>query len=132
SLFDPAGEIFGTDDVGPGGLGIPGLVALREDRDLDVLAQPVRQREGAAQLLLGVTDVHTQAGVNLDGLVEGSRGGFLDQVDRFSRRVDVAALDLLVLLAESLSVRHGYLTSTPIERAVPSMIFDAASRSLAF
>src|SRR4029453_4100022 len=43
------------------------------------------------------------------------------------------ALHLLVGLPVTLSVSHLYpFTSTPIERAVPAMIFDAASMSFAF
>ena len=59
-----------ADDVGAGLLGLAGLVALREDGDLDVLAQAVRQRDRAAQLLVGVADVEAGADVHLDGLVE--------------------------------------------------------------
>ncbi len=133
ALFDFLRQVLAADEVGSGGLGVARLLALGEDGDGDVLAEPVGQRQGAAQLLVGVADVDAEQDVHLDGLVELGAGGLLDQRDRLGGRVGAVALDLVVLLAVSLAVGHriSYLTSTPIERAVPAMIFEAASRSLA-
>jgi hypothetical protein len=39
----------------------------------------VRQRQGAAQLLVRVADVDPEQDVQLDGLVEFGAGGLLDQ-----------------------------------------------------
>ena len=45
-------------------------VALGEDGDRDVAAEPVGQRDRAAQLLVGVAHVQAGADVDLDRLVE--------------------------------------------------------------
>jgi hypothetical protein len=90
--------------VGAGRLGVAGLLALGEDGDGDVFAEPVRQRQGAAQLLIGVANVDPEQDVELDGLVEFGAGGLFDQGDRLRRRVGAVAIDLVVLLAESFAV----------------------------
>ena len=56
--------------VGAGLLGLAGLVALGEDGDGQLLAEPVGERQRAAQLLLGVADVEAEPQVQLDRLVE--------------------------------------------------------------
>ena len=73
ALLDALGEVLGADDVGAGLLGLARLVALGEDGDRDVLAEAVRQRDRAAQLLVGVADVQAGADVHLDRLVELGR-----------------------------------------------------------
>ncbi len=56
----------------------------------------------------------------------------LMQLDRLGRRVLALAVDLHQARAVALAAgRHQPVTSTPIERAVPSMIFDAWSTSCA-
>ncbi len=70
AVLDLLGEVLGADDVGAGLLGLPGLVALGEHGDLDVLAEAVGQRDRPAQLLVGVADVEPGADVHLDRLVE--------------------------------------------------------------
>ena len=60
AVLDPLGQVLAADDVGAGLLGLAGLVALGEDGDLDLLAEPVGQRDRAAQLLVGVADVQTR------------------------------------------------------------------------
>ena len=108
------------------------LVALGEDGDLDVLAEPVGQRDGAAQLLVGVADVQAGADVHLDRLVELRALELLDERDRLGGRVLALAVDLGLGLDVRLSVLgHHATTSTPIERAVPAMIFAAWSTSCA-
>ena len=72
-LLDLLGEVVAADEVGAGRLGVAGLLALGEDGDGDVLAETVGQREGAAQLLLGVADVDAEQDVQLDRLVEARR-----------------------------------------------------------
>ena len=67
------GQVLAADDVGAGLLGLARLVALGEHGDLDLLAEPVGQRDRAAQLLVGVTDVQAGADVDLDRLVELAR-----------------------------------------------------------
>src|SRR4051812_29500180 len=131
AALDALGEIFGADDVRAGVLGLLGLVALGEDGDRHAAAQPVRQRDGPAQLLVGVADVQARADVDLDGLVELRGLGLLDERDRLRGRVLALAVDLAAGLQELLAVARHQATSTPIERAVPAMIFIAWSTSCA-
>ena len=70
AALDLLDEVVAADDVGAGGLGLAGLVALGEDGDAHVLAGAVGQRNRAANLLLGLTSVDAEAEVDLDGLVE--------------------------------------------------------------
>src|SRR5215212_7692598 len=131
-LLDALGEVLGADVVRAGLLGLARLVALGEDGDLDVLAETVRERDRAAQLLVGVADVEARADVDLDGLVEAGALGLLDEGDRLGGRVLDVAVDLGPLLEVLLAVLgHQDFTSTPIERAVPAMIFSAWSTSCA-
>src|SRR4051812_21668187 len=125
-VLDALGEIVGADVVRSGLLGLARLIALGEDGDLDVLAEPVRQRDGATQLLVRVADVEPGADVHLDRLVELRALGLLDEADRLGRGVLALAVDLGTGLRICLAVLGHYATtSTPIERAVPSMIFAA-------
>ena len=67
---DALGQFLAADGVGSGSLGLARLVALGEDGDRDVLAEPVRHHHRAAHLLVGMADVDAEADVHLDGLVE--------------------------------------------------------------
>src|SRR4051812_19925198 len=126
AVLDAGREILGADDVRAGLLGLARLVALGEDRDLDLLAEAVRERDRAAQLLVGVADVQARADVDLDRLVELRTLGVLHQLDGLVRGVLAGAIDLRLGLVVGLAVlRHYATTSTPIERAVPAMIFAA-------
>src|SRR6185312_5897769 len=119
------------DEVGSGVLGLLGLLALREHRHRHRPAGAVGQEQRAAQLLVGVADVHAEAQVHLDGLVELGRLERLQRPHRVERRIGALAVDrgagCRVLLAG-----HQAPTSTPIERAVPAMMCIAASTSFAF
>src|SRR5436190_16284182 len=137
ALVDAVGQILRSHVVGAGVGSGAGGVAVGEHRDRYLLAEPVGQRQRAAELLLRVADVDAEADVYLDRLVELGGGCLLDERDRLARLIAAVAFDLLVrgAVALALVARHRYSspsTSTPIERAVPAMIFDAASRSLAF
>src|SRR3954468_17869896 len=133
ALLHLAREVLGAHEVGAGLLRLARLVALGEDGDRDVLAEPVRERDRAAELLVGVADVEPGAHVDLDGLVELGRLGVLHEAHRLTRRVELLAVDLPARLEIALPVLgHQATTSTPIERAVPAMIFAAWSTSLAF
>src|SRR3954470_18965163 len=104
ALLDALGEVVGADDVGPGLLGLARLVALGEDGDRDVLAEAVGQRDGAAQLLVGVADVQARAHVDLDGLVELRALEVLDELDRLDGRVLTLAVDLALHIGVVLAV----------------------------
>src|SRR3954454_12397268 len=132
AALDLLGKVLRPDDVGAGVLGLLGLVALGEDHDCLLLAEPVRERDRRAQLLLRVADVQAGADVDLDGLVELGALRLENQRDRLSGRVLVLAVDLGARLEKSLAVPGHQPTSTPIERAVPSMILAACSTVCAF
>ncbi len=95
ALLDALGEILGPDDVGAGLLGFACLLALSEHGHLDVLAEPVGERDRAAQLLVGVADVQAGAHVQLHRLVEFGAGKALHQRDSLGGSVLALAVDLL-------------------------------------
>jgi hypothetical protein len=107
--------------VGTGLLGLPGRVSLGEHHHGHVLAQTVRKRDGAAQLLVGVPHVESRAHMQLHRLVELLVRQLLQQGHGLGRRVLALAIDLLARVQIDLAVLHD-TTSTPIERAVPAMI----------
>ena len=109
------------------------LSPLAKTAILTSLPRPLRQRDRAAQLLVGVADVQARADVDLDGLVELRALELLDELDRLGGLVLALAVDLRPRLEVVLAVLgHHATTSTPIERAVPAMIFAAWSTSCAF
>ena len=77
-----------------------------------------------AHLLVGVAHVHSETDVDLDGLVELRRVHRLHERDLLGGWVLAGAIDLLAKLPVALAPLHPD-TSTPIDRAVPSMIFMA-------
>ena len=85
-----------------------------------------------AQLLVRVADVQTGAHMHLYRLVELHARELLDQRDRLRRRVLALAVVPLLGVLVGLAMFGHHTTSTPIERAVPAMIFAAASMLLAF
>src|SRR3954469_15112397 len=120
------GEVVGAHEVGAGLLGLAGLVAFGEHGDRHVLAQPVRQRDRAAQLLVRVAHVQAGAHVYLDRFVELRALEVLDEAHRLMRGVLALAVDVLARVGVGLAaLGHYATTSTPIERAVPSMILAA-------
>src|SRR6266545_134685 len=131
-LLDLLGEISRADDVGTGVLRLLRLLALREDCDSRVLAGPVREHERPAQLLLGMADVEAHVHVHFDRLVELGALLVLEKLDRLERRVRALTVDVRKRLAVALAVLAHAGVSTPIERAVPSMILMAWSTSRAF
>src|SRR5215217_8056806 len=69
-ILDARREVVRTDDVGPSLLGLPGLLALGEDRNPTCLACAVRQHQRAPHHLVGAPRVHVQVDVGLDTFVE--------------------------------------------------------------
>src|SRR6266545_5010338 len=130
-LLDLLGEISRADDVGTGVLRLLRLLALREDCDSRVLAGAVREHECPPQLLLGMADVEAHVHVHLDRLVELGALLVLEKLDRLERRVRALTVDVRERLAVALAVLAHAGVSTPIERAVPSMILMAWSTSRA-
>src|SRR5439155_25817576 len=98
-----------------------------------VLARAGREHGRAGQLLVGVADVQPEPEVPVDGLFELRARHLLQLAAGLDRRVHLLAVDLAARLDVALAVgRHHRSTSTPIERAVPAMIFAAWSTSRAF
>ena len=100
-LFD---QVVAADDVGAGGLGLLGLVADGEHRDADGLTGAVRQVDGAAHHLVGLTRVDAQPDGHLDGRVLLLRRRLLGQPRGFQRGVEVVAVHLLGGFAICLAV----------------------------
>src|SRR4051812_9845686 len=107
TTLDALDQVVGAHDVGAGGLGLSSLVAGREDDDAGGLAGAVGQIDRAADHLVGLARVDTQAHGHLDGGVVGRRRRLLRQGGGLERGVQVVALDLLGRCAELLAVlRH--------------------------
>src|SRR5438477_1460103 len=106
------------------------LVALGEHRHAHRLAEPVRQHDGPAHHLIGVLGIDAQADGDVHRLVEFLLGGLAHQRAGLVDAVALVPIDQLRRFLVLLSVA-GHLqrssTSTPIERAVPAMLFIAAS-----
>src|SRR5690606_9285558 len=130
-------QLGATDLVGAGGDGRLSSRAVGEHDDAGSLARAVRKHDGAADHLVRLAGVDGELERDLDGRVELRRAGLLRQSDSLGRSVETVCLDLrggsLVCLGLG---SHDYLpqpsTVMPMERAVPAMIFDAASMSFAF
>src|SRR5690606_41621719 len=105
----------------------------REDDDAGRLARPVREDDGAAHHLVRLARVDAELERDLDRGVELGRSGLPGDADRRGGAVELAGLELLARGAICLgSGRHDYASTViPIDRAVPAMIFSAASTSFA-
>ena len=79
--LDLLGQFFGAHDVGASFLGGLSHGAFGEHGDADGLTRAVRQRNGATELLVGLTGVDAQTEVGFDGLVELLGGHFLDEFE---------------------------------------------------
>ena len=133
ALLDALGEILGADEVGAGLLGLARLVALGEDGDRDVLAEPVAaarscraaaRRRGGRSGRCGRAPRPTRRTSRCASCLTSATAS----AGAYSRSRSIALRGLEVALAVRRLIRR---TSTPIERAVPAMIFVAASMSLA-
>src|SRR5260370_41751789 len=137
----PLDEVLSAHEVRTCFLCFARAVTDCEDGDAYLLAGAVGQDDRPAHHLLRVSRIDAEADVRLyGGVVLGYRGVFGDRDRLLGGEPTVAVgrhrgLDLLRGLAVllPLSLRHPYsITSTPLDRAVPSIIFIAASVSYAF
>src|SRR2546422_8327 len=119
-------------EIGARRLGLLRLVALRDREHPAALAGAVRQREGAADDLIRVLGVDAEPHRDVHRLVElGVRGG-LHLVHRLAGSRELAGLERRRRRAVALAVdAHQSTTSSPMDRAVPAIIFMAPSRSTA-
>ena len=93
--LDAFGQVVQTHDVGASGLGGFSLVALGEHGDADRLAGAGGQHDRTADQLVRLLRVDAELHGHVDGLIELGDGGFLDQGQGFSDRVQLGAVDLL-------------------------------------
>ena len=70
SLLDAVGQVLRPDDLGPGFLRLPGLLALGEHGDPDRLAGALGQADRATHLLVGLARVDAKAQGQLHGFIE--------------------------------------------------------------
>src|SRR5207302_2612655 len=133
ALHDLVDQVLGADHVGAGLPGLASLVAGGERRHPDGPPRAVRERDGPPDHLVRLPGVDAQAHGGLDRLVEPRRGQFPEQPDGLRRAVSAVAVDLGGCSRVALAARAAHApTSTPMLRAVPSMIRMAASTSTAF
>lgn len=93
--MDLLDQVVTADHVGAGGDGLLGLLTDREHRHAGGLTGTVRQVDGAADHLVGLTRVDTEPDGDLDGGVLLGRGRLLGQLGRLQRGVEVVAVHLL-------------------------------------
>src|SRR5262249_19453873 len=134
-LLDLLDEVLGAHVVGAGVLRILGLVALGDDEHADRLARAVGEHHRAADHLVGVLGVDAQAHGHVARLVElvgdlrlrEQRAGLRDEVPLVAVHLPQRLLELLSRHVVPLAPRQS-TTSSPIDRAAPSMVLTAESR----
>src|SRR5262249_1984894 len=133
ALQDLVDQVLRADHVRAGLARLARLVARGEGGHANALARAVRQGDGAAHHLIGLSRVDPQPHRHLDGLVELRLGELAHDPDRLVGRVVLLAVDLLQRCLVALSGARAHAsTSTPIDRAVPAMMRIAMSTSTAF
>src|SRR5690606_16768557 len=111
------------------GLQRPGLhIVGAEGHHALALADALGQRHAPAQGLIGLLGVDRQQHRNLDRLVELRRLELLQRCDRAGRLHRLFGADIFIGAATFAQLRHAQpSTVMPIDRAVPSITFMAAS-----
>ena len=72
----------------------------------------MRQRDGAADVLIGLTSVDAQTEVSLDGLVELGAGELLDELHSLKRGVEGSAVNLGRSLTELLAMLISHVNTS--------------------
>ena len=110
------------------------LIALCEDENADGLTGAVGQNDCAADLLICVTGVNTEADMGFDGLVKLCLTGGDDDFETLFGIVQLLLIEKLYAFVILLAMLHNqYLasqstTTTPMLRAVPAIMLIAVSR----
>src|SRR6478609_57494 len=112
AAVDLLDQLVATDDVGAGLTGGVGLVAVGEHQDLGGLAGAVGQVDRAADHLVGLAGVDTEAHGHVDGLVELLLGAALGDLDRGEGGVELVLVERLRGGAVCLAALH-VLSSVP-------------------
>ena len=86
-------DVLHAHEIGAGRLGLLDFLALRDHQHAHLLAGAVRQRDGAADDLVGVLGIDTQAHRDVHRLVEFRERRRLHAVDRFAVAVELLRLD---------------------------------------
>ena len=90
SGLDLLRQVFEADDVGTGGLGGIGILALREDSNAHGLARAVRHHGRTADLLVGLGRIDAQVDGHVHGFIEFRSRQFLDELECLIDRIRLA------------------------------------------
>ncbi|MOA28309.1 hypothetical protein D3C78_1492400 [compost metagenome] len=93
--LDLVSQVVQANDVGAGSLGGLSLVALGEHGNANRLAGAGGQNDRTANQLVRLLRVDAELHGHVNGFIELGDGGFLDQGQGFSDRVQLGAVDLL-------------------------------------
>jgi len=122
-LFD---ELFAAEELGTSGFRVLDLVARGDDGDDLGLAEAVGENDGAADHLVSVARVNTEAEGQVDGLVELGVLRLLEQGDRIGQGVGASfnkRARLRNILGRSLS--HVSSSATPRALFCKGVVVDA-------
>ena len=101
--LDGINQILGTDNIGSGGFGLVGFLALSQNGDTDGFARTVRQSTNAANHLIGMFRIDTEVDGNVDGFVKfGGSVGF-DDFDSLFQRIGLRLVNCFVCVYNSFS-----------------------------
>ncbi len=95
ALLDVGNQLVGTNNVGTGLTSLVSLSTLSKHSNTNSLAGAVRQGDGTADVLVGLTSIDAQTEVSLNSLVKVSASDFLSQLHSLCGRVELSAVDLL-------------------------------------
>ena len=105
-------------------------LTLGDHQHANRLAGSMREHHRAADHLVGMPGIHAEVDGDVHGLVELGEGGALHQRDGLGDGILAGAVHLGGGRPELLALgRHQSTTSSPMDRAVPAIIFMALSRS---
>ena len=123
-------DVFDAHEVGARGFRLPDPIALGNHQHANRLPGSVGQHDRPAHHLVGVARVDAEPHGDVHGLIELGERGALHQRHGVGDLVLARPIDLGDRGLELLALgRHQSTTSSPMDRAVPAIIFMALSRS---